>query len=821
MMVLQLRRSSKISPVTRLRMVPYNLKLALRHLSRNKLFTIINIAGLSIGLACCILLILHVSFELGFDRFHNNRSRLFRVTSQSSSLTPYPMAPAIKEVLPRVADYCRIIQYDNIPAYVIHENNPAAEKGLMYADSSFFKIFSFKLLSGNKNQILRNPDKIIMSNSMALKYFGSTDIIGKTVCIKQFEKNVYTIEGIFEDLPLNSTIQASIIGSTLYLEKIWGSYMMHSWGDTNCKTYLLLDNKEAANDMNKRITSLFQLNYDEEEAKEEEFSLQPVTRMHLFSSGLDSFMGSTSEIRGSIVKVRIFSTIAILILLIAFVNYITLSTAQSFSRLKEFGIRKVFGSSLKNLIKNIAFEFLIIYLVSILLAFLLIGFLKPVFANSFSFRMPSDPGHSLGLISAFVILALLAGFLASTYITWFITRHHPMDVLKNKLVSGKIKNASRGMLVIFQFFILTILVICSMVIVKQNSLLYNKDLGFDKQSLLVVSMPPMSRSNFKNIARDYRLLVNRFNEIPGIVNISGATYLPPEVQVKNYNYKKHGSDEFKELETISSDFNLIETMGIKLSSGRVFSNKYSSDSASNIIINELAAKRLGLTDPVGESVIMEDNNGHVYNKTIIGVVKDFHMRSLYDDIEPMAMIHSLDEIRKVVMRIAPESSEKSLKEVKAVFAKLFPEEPFEYTFMEEGLKAKYISETRLQYVVMFFSILAICISISGLLGLAIFTTQKRTREIGLRKVNGAVTFQIITMLNAGYFKWIAIAFILACPIAYYAMNKWLQDFAFKTGLSWWLFLAAGAVTSIIALITVTSLSWKTATRNPAESMRYE
>jgi len=293
------------------------------------------------------------------------------------------------------------------------------------------------------------------------------------------------------------------------------------------------------------------------------------------------------------------------------------------------------------------------------------------------------------------------------------------------------------------------------------------------------------------------------------------------VQIKRYNYKKHGNDEFKELETISSDYNLIETLRIKLSSGRVFSNKYSSDSTSNIIINELAAKRLGLTDPVGESVIMEDNNGHVYNKTIIGVVKDFHMRSLFDDIEPMAMIYDLDEIRKVVMRVAPNSMDKALKEIKAVFARLFPEEPFEYTFVEEGLKAKYISETRLQYVVIFFSILAICISISGLMGLAIFTTQKRTHEIGLRKVNGAVTIQIITMLNAGYFKWIAIAFILACPIAYYAMNKWLQGFAFKTGLSWWLFLAAGAIASIIALMTVTSLSWKTATRNPAESLRFE
>jgi putative ABC transport system permease protein len=256
-------------------------------------------------------------------------------------------------------------------------------------------------------------------------------------------------------------------------------------------------------------------------------------------------------------------------------------------------------------------------------------------------------------------------------------------------------------------------------------------------------------------------------------------------------------------------------------SGRVFSNKYSSDSASNIIINELAAKRLGLTDPVGESVIMEDNNGHVYNKTIIGVVKDFHMRSLYDDIEPMAMIYSLNDIRKAVMRVVPNKIDKALKEIKAVFARLFPEEPFEYTFVEEGLKAKYISETRLQYVVIFFSILAICISISGLLGLAIFTTRKRTQEIGLRKVNGAVTIQIITMLNAGYFKWIAIAFIIACPIAYYTMNKWLQGFAFKTEMSWWLFLAAGAIASIIALMTVTSLSWKTATRNPAESLRFE
>jgi len=317
------------------------------------------------------------------------------------------------------------------------------------------------------------------------------------------------------------------------------------------------------------------------------------------------------------------------------------------------------------------------------------------------------------------------------------------------------------------------------------------------------------------------LLVDRFNGIPGITSTSGATYLPPEEQDHRYNFKKQDSDEFEALETIYSDYNLIETMDIKLLSGRMFSNNNSTDSTSNIIINESAVKTLGFTNPIGESVIMEGPNGHEYYKTIIGVIKDFHMRSLYEDVEPMVILYSLNDIRKVVMRIAPYSVEKTLKEINNVFTKLFPGEPFEYTFVEEGLKAKYISETRLQYVVMLFSLLAISISILGLLGLAIYTTQKRTHEIGLRKVNGAKTIQIITMLNVGFIKWIVIAFVIACPVSYYIMNKWLQGFAFKTELNLGIFLAAGAIALITALVTVTSLSWQAATRNPVESLRYE
>jgi putative ABC transport system permease protein len=726
----------------------------------------------------------------------------------------YPLAPALKAELPQVLDYCRTLQINDYPFYVFQEDNPVAEKGLMFADSNFFKIFSFKLLRGNKNQVLRNPDGILLSVSMAKKYLGSTDIIGKTIDIKQLDKGVYTIEGVFEDFPLNSSIQASMIGSTLNTERLWGAESINNWTSNAFKTYLLLNKNESAESLNPEINKIYQKNNNEEWAKETKLRLQPLTEIHLYSSGIDN-----SELNGNISKVKIFSTIAILILLIALINFVTLSTAQSFSRLKEFGVKKVFGADLMNLIKNISYEFLFIYLVSILLALLLVGILKPVFSNSFFFRMPQDLNSSIGFITLFVILTLLTGFFASGYVTWIISKPNPIDVLKNKLVSGKNKNISRGILVTVQFLILTALIICSMVIIKQNKLLLNKDLGFDKQSLLLVSLPVDIFKQDKT-GNNYKILVAGLNGIPSIISMSGAAYLPPEQQQWRDNFKLPNG-EVESLETVYSDYNLIETMGIKLLSGRMFSNNISLDSTSNIIINELAVKTLGLSDPLEETIIMNPSEKNKNLRTIIGVVKDFHMRSLYEDVEPMVILYSLNDIRKVVLRIAPYSVDKTLKEIKAVFTRLFPEEPFEYTFVEDGLKAKYISETRLQYVVIFFSILAICISILGLLGLALYTTLKRTHEIGLRKVNGSSTIQIIFMLNNGFLKWIVIAFVIACPIAYYAMNKWLQGFAFKTEMSWWVFIAAGAIAFITALFTVSSLSWKTATRNPAESMRYE
>jgi len=405
-------------------MLLYNLKLALRHLSQNKLFTIINIIGLSVGLACCILLILNVRYELSFDKFHTNKDKLFRIVHQSGSSMTYPLAPALKAELPQVVDYCRTWQENSGPFHVIRKDGSVAEKGLLFADSSFFNMFPFRLLRGNKNQVLRNPNGILLSVSMAKKYFGSTDIIGKTIDIKQLCKGVYTIEGVFEDFPLNSSIQASMIGSTLNTERLWGAEHINNWANTAFKTYLLLKKKESAKSLNPEINKIYQRNINEEWAKERKFRLQPLTEIHLYSAGIDN-----SEFNGNISKVMIFSTIAILILLIALINFITLSTAKSFSRLKEFGVKKVFGANMVNLIKNISCEFLFIYMASILLALLLVGILNPIFSNSFSFRMPQDLNSSLGLITLFIILTLFTGFFVSSYVTWIISKPHPIDVL--------------------------------------------------------------------------------------------------------------------------------------------------------------------------------------------------------------------------------------------------------------------------------------------------------------------------------------------------------------------------------------------------------
>jgi putative ABC transport system permease protein len=787
-----------------------DFKTSLRHLWKNKLFSIINILGLSLGLVSCTVILLHVKFELNYDQFHLKKDRIARIITNNFPFTPYILASALYDYCPEIEKLSRIAKFDEGKFFVKQIEKFTTERDLVYADSCFFSVFSFPVMYCDPDKMLGSSDRLMISEQSANKYFGRENPVGNLISLRIDNANYdFTVEGVFKDFPEQSHFHANFLLSMDFFAEHRNESSLTNWGNWSVLTYILMKKSDMNKRINDKMPGLIVKYVPEDLANDMKFRLQPLSKIHLYSKDLEMDI----EPQGSIIRVIIFSSIAVLVLVIALVNFVLLSMALSFQRIREFGIRKVLGAQRKQLVSLVTAEFLIVFVLALLIALTLFEFVKPLVENYMNLSLLHGFMSNLGTICSFLILVVLLGYLASIYIAIYVSRFRPVDAIKNTIPINALRIPSRGVLVVFQFSIMICLMSCLICMKKQLYLLHNKDLGFRKEQLVVIDIP-------QNSYISYLRLKDELSKLHSVTNISGAAYIPPSNEWWIFDLKDPVSGESFQFEEINADYDFIETMGIEMLQGRSFSHDFGKDSIA-ILINETGLKKLGIKDPLDSYLIGPEYYPSRSRMMIIGVFSDFHTRSLYEKIFPMAIFLSPSMTRKMAVRLAPESLDRTIGLIQKKWISVFPDDPMQFSFVDEGMRLKYIKEDQTYVMIRMFAFLSFIIALMGLFGLSVFVIERRTKEIGLRKVHGSKNIDIIYLLSKQFSLWIGVAFVIATPVAWYAMHRWLQHFAYKTELSWWIFASSGIVSIGIALMTIFWQSFKVAHRNPVESLRYE
>lgn len=781
-------------------MISNYIKTAIRSILRNKIFSLINITGLSIGLACFILIFLWVKDEIGYDRFHENADQLFRIITRDHedpdfiwTTSPTPLAPLLKEEFPEVISYTR---YWSFSALVKYEEKHFFEDEIKLVDPYFFEMFSFPFIIGEKETALPNPDAVVLTESTARKYFGEKNPIGKMLNV--LDNIDLTVTALIKDPPKNSHMRFTMLAHMDHVPE----YRRTSWA-SDYPSYIMIHDKFTEEEVNQKIEGIFRtIDPDNTDYP----VLQNVTEIYLNENGVP----------GKLIHVYTFSIIAILVLIIACINFMNLSTARSAKRAREVGLRKIVGASRSQLFKQFIGESAFFSFIALFIAWILVELFRPVFSTLAGKDIEIeylDPVLILSILIILIFTALLSGSYPALILSSFKSVHF----LKGEKIQHPGSKTLRNILVIFQFFISVVLIICTTVIYKQLWYIQNKDLGLNKENILVLPFIEIMAPKFDDIKND--LLQN-----PNIYYVSGVSNLPTNVIAHvSLNWEGNKNDEGIGIDYMMVDYDLIEVMEMEMLYGRSFSEEFAGDDSIAYIINETAYKRMGINNPIGHPVVFQ----HPYfperfsRGKIIGVVKDFHHRPLRKFIIPLAMRMYRPWYNYLVVKINPEDIQETISYIQASARKFAPEYPFVYSFYKDEINALYSPERKIGDIVKYFAILSIFISCLGLFGLASFTAEQYTKQIGIRKVNGASVTSIIFLLIRDFAKWVGLALILGCPVAWIIIKKILANYAYKTEILWWIFLVTALLVSFIGLFTVIVQAVKTATRNPAESLRYE
>ncbi len=787
------------------------IKIALRHLFREKVFSLINITGLAIGFACTALIFLWVIDELNFDDFHKNKDQIYRILvkakganvngiDRTTAVTPGKLAEAIKNEVPEVKYVTRNHKAFRKP-YKYKENS-FYEDNIFLVDSDFFKMFSFNIVKGNAAQPFTSMNDIVISQRIAKKYFGKEDPIGKILIGN--DRNNYTVSAVIENMPSNSHMQMDILRSHMGLEKYWkGGY---SWGNYIHETYIMVNSNVKPGSISNKIEALLNKN------NRIEYIHFYVSMQSLSDIYLNPDIANSNAITSDREYINIFSIIALGILLIACINFINISTANSFSRSKEIGIRKVLGSKKLNLIIQFMGEFSIMTFIAAGLSIILLLTVMPYFNHFTGKELVLD----LNFFIIFSGIVIITGLFGGSYPALYLSSFNAGRVLKNKFNSKRKGFSLRSALVIFQFSISILLIISTILVNNQLSFIQNKNLGFEKSNILYIPAKG-------DLAKKFKSAKNRFLQYPDIKNVS-MNECPP---LNNLSGGFITWDEHKEkniiLRAMQVTPDYFKTLNIKSTAGRLFSSKLSSDQ-NTFIINEAAQKFLAIQSPVGKIIKALGREGKV-----VGVVNNTHFKSLHHPIEPLIFMPlsikrygELDYTAgSIIISFSSNDISTLLSNIKSVWQEYNHGLSFEYHFLDQTIEQKYGFEQRLSKIFTGFSLLAIFISCLGLFALITFVAVNRTKEIGVRKVLGASISKIVILLSKDFIRWTIIANIIAWPIAWYAMNKWLQGFAYRIDMTVFPFIIAGSLALIIALLTVSFQTIKTATANPVESLKYE
>ncbi len=809
------------------------LKVAFRNLLRFKTYSFINITGLAIGIACCLLILLYIKNELSYDRFNKKADQIYRIntdlkfgnTELAIPVVPDLMGPLLKQDFPQVKEYTRIYNWAG-KKLVKKGNNFNTETGIAYVDSTFFKVFTFKTIAGNTDKILNEPNTVVITESIAKKYFNTVDAVGKFIETTDNGRTLYKVTAVIKDMPFNSHLRFDFLFPMQNLDYDWGNLI-----SSNFHTYLLLKKGVNYKDFEKNF-ELFNNKYVYPYAqkymhitKEEfdragnrlKYSLIPLTDIHLFSKRIQEISPT-----GTIQYVYIFSAVAFFILLIACINFMNLTTARSANRAREVGIRKVLGTEKKNLIYQFLTESTLTALISVILAVAIVYNVLPFFNNLSGKELSTNDLYSSSILIFLVSLPFIVGFIAGSYPAFFLSRFNPIQIIKGKLSTGSKSGGLRSVLVVFQFATSIILITGTIIIYNQLNYIQNTNLGYQKDQVLIIN-------DAYNLGRNVDAYKNEMLNVPGVISGTTSGFLPiPSLRNFNAFYKEasQAAESGLTMQSWKIDYDYLKTLGIKIVQGRNFSHEFGSDSSS-IILNEAAVKQLGYNlsanakeNPINNSVYTWENGGKIVKYNIIGVVKDFHFESFHQDIGPLGLLLKRST-GLISFKVTASKIPMILKEAEVKWKRMSSGMPFSYKFMDDSFNEVYKADRRVGFIALSFSALAIIVACLGLFGLATFLAEQKTKEIGVRKVLGASVPSIFLMLSKEFIKWIIIANIIAWPFAYYFMNKWLQEFAYRININWWIFTFAGCIVLIIALLTVSIQAIKAATANPVKSLRYE
>jgi len=791
------------------------LKTAVTYLWGHKTFTGINLIGLSIGISTCFFALLFVNFELSYDTHNEKVDQIYRLvtdvktsTGVSYESTSAPMAPAIQEAFPDVQIATRVF----LDYMVIRkDNNNFGDENIAYADPSLFSVFSLPLISGNAPTAFDAPFSLILSETAAMKYFNTIDCLGKAL---QIDSNYpATVTGVMKDMPDNSHFKVEIFLSMSTLLEEWNPSLEHNWNRFGFYTYLLLQENIESDQLSIQLSNFINKHIDRSNMKYT-LLLEPLKSVYLQSKPRGSRYGSS--VSGDINNVYIFSIIAVFVLFIACFNFINLTTAFSMQRAKEIGVRKVLGASKSQLINQFLLESVMVSVFAFIIALMMCILLLPFF-NQVSGKILSTTifEHS-NYVGWLLLITIAIGFLSGIYPAFFLSRFKTLSSLKGSFITGSSGAILRKGLVITQFSISILLIIATLVVYTQLNYMQNKQLGFKKDHMLVVDF------YFDGRIYDHEEAIKQqLASIPGIDLISLSSSIPGRAnrtfltEIENVDNKMQ--DFISDVYFVDYDF--IDLYQIEVIAGRGFSKNFESDLGRAMVINEAAAKSLGyynLDDAIGKRFTQKGKNG-----IIIGVIKDFHYHSYREMVRPLTLRVVPHWFTFITLNVTSDNLQTTISSLENKWKKLIPDKAFNYFFMDEAYNAQYIAEARFGKLFMGSTLLAIFISCLGIFGLSAFTTLQRTKEIGVRKVLGASIQEVVSLLAKDYLLLIGIAFVIGTLLAWFAMNTWLDNFAYRINLSWWIFVFAGISAMLLALVTISFQTIKAARVNPVNSLRIE
>ena len=784
------------------------IKTAFRHILKHPGYSILNILGLTLGISSALFLIIYVSDEVSYDRYHEKSDRIYRVSSKITEpddqftwiVAQIPFGPQVVQDYPEVQSFVRFI---NMPrALYKFEDKEFTEENFFYADSTLFYIFTYKVLKGDVKAALTEPNKIILTERIATRYFGDSDPIGKTLTAGT---STFEVTGVIEDVPFNSHFRFDAISSRNNLPKQLGT-----WGNFGVFTYLLFpenfDVKAFETKMQAMYDAYMKTIFGGMNIKIE-YILEPMTRIHLYSTN-----AGEPEPTGSITYVYIFAIVALFLVLIAGMNYMNLATARSARRAREVGLRKVVGSRRGPLIAQFLSESTVFTLISLILSLIILVVLLPKFnmlaGKSFDLHIIYSPVVLLTLIGVILVVGIFGG----SYPAFFLSRFSPVTVLKGEITQGSAGSLFRKILVVFQFAISVIMIICTLVVFRQLNYLKTKDQGFDQKDVINITLNgPM--------VRKYLVLKQALTDFPEIKYVTSTDTPIGEGSGKlifNVETDQGMSQRGVNFAVVDHDF--VDALGITIINGRDFQEDMPSDTLTGVVVNETFVKRMNWTEPIGKKVEAGDEN--TLRARVIGVMKDYHQTGMYNEIESLLLAYRTRN-NQIYIKLSGNNNQAALSYIESKWKEIFPDQPFSYTYLSERFNRQFEADEKRGLIFTMFTVLAILIACLGLFGLASYMVEQRTKEIGIRKVFGANESIILRLIAKDFLILVTAGIIIAIPVAWYLMNDWLQNYVYRTNIGVPLLVIASLLTIAITFITISYKAYQAAVMNPANSLKTE